>query len=420
MKLWDSLRRAALAGLLIALAGIACVQPSEAADPLKIGFSMALTGGLAANGKAALLAIKLWAEDVNAKGGLLGRNVTLDYYDDQSTPSNVPGIYTKLISVDKVDLLISPYGTNMIAPSMPVVMQSGKTMMSLFGVGVNDQFHYDRYFQIMPLGPNSGAAIPTGFFDVAMKLDPKPRSVALVGADAEFGKVTTDAARVIAKQLGLKIVYDRSYPPNTMEFSSILRSVQATKPDIVFVAAYPTDGTGLVRAAHEIGLKTELFGGGMAGSQYAAIKTQLGPLLNRFISYETYVPSEKMQYPEVEAFLKRYRAEAATQGVDALGYYVPPFIYAAMQIVGEAVTKTGSLDQKLLAETMHKTSFDTILGPISFAPDGEWAKSRILIVQYQGIKNNDLDQFLKVGTQTILYPDDLAAGKIETPFQADH
>ena len=89
---------------------------------------MALTGPLAPNGKQALLGAKIWEEETNAKGGLLGRHVKLVNYDDQSNPPTVPGIYTKLLDVDKVDLVVGPYATNMNAPAMPVVMQKGKTL----------------------------------------------------------------------------------------------------------------------------------------------------------------------------------------------------------------------------------------------------------------------------------------------------
>ena len=99
-------------------------QQPPSGEPIKIGFGMGLTGGLAANGKAALLAMKIWEEEINAKGGLLGRPVKLIYYDDQSNPATVPGIYTKLLDVDKVDLVVSDYGTNLIAPAMPVVIQN--------------------------------------------------------------------------------------------------------------------------------------------------------------------------------------------------------------------------------------------------------------------------------------------------------
>jgi len=388
-----------------------------AADPIKVGFSMALTGGLAANGKAALLAMQMWAEDVNKKGGLLGRPVQLIHYDDQSNPSTVPSLYTKLIDLDKVDLVISPYGTNLIAPAMPVVMQKGMTMMSLFGVGVNKQFDYDRYFQIMPLGVESGHAIPNGFFEVLKTMNPAPKTIAIVGADAEFGKITSDAARDIAKKIGLKIVYDRSYPPSTVDFAPIARAIQSANPDAVFIASYPIDSVGLYRSLNEVGLKTKLLGGGAVGPQFAAIKAQLGPLLNNALGYETYVPSDKMNFPGVQDFIKRYQQQASGQGIDPLGYYVPPFIYAAMEIVGQAVEKTKSLDQKALAKTMHENSFSTIVGDIRFAKNGEWTEPRMLMVQYKGIEGNGVDQFRDPARYTILYPPAFKSGDVVVPYR---
>src|SRR6202140_5478350 len=141
--------------------GAALLSPALAAvpafaqggEPIKIGFSMALTGPLAANGKQALLGAKIWEEEINAKGGLLGRKVQLINYDDQSNPATVPGIYTKLLDVDKVDLVVGPYATNMNAPAMPVVMQKGKTYISLFALGLNSEFHYAKYFSMLPSGP---------------------------------------------------------------------------------------------------------------------------------------------------------------------------------------------------------------------------------------------------------------------------
>lgn len=388
-----------------------------AADPIKVGLSMALTGGLAANGKAALLAIQMWADDVNAKGGLLGRKVQIVSYDDQSNPSTVPSLYTKLIDLDKVDLVVSPYGTNLIAPAMPVVMQKGMTMMGLFGVAVNKQFDYDQYFQIMPLGPDSGAAIPTAFFEVVKTMNPMPKTVAITGADAEFGKISTDAARDIAKKMGLKVVYDRSYPPATVDFAPIARAIQSANPEVVFIAGYPIDSVGLFRAVSEVGLKTKLIGGGSAGPQFAAVKSQLGPLLNNALGYETYVPSDKMNFPGIQDFLKRYQEKATEQGIDPLGFYVPPFIYAAMQIVGDAVEKTKSLDQKALAKTMHANSFSTIVGDVKFAANGEWTEPRMLMVQYKNIVGNDVAQFRNPDRYTILYPPAFKSGDVAVPYR---
>src|SRR6266581_3652065 len=139
----------------------------QAAEPITIGFGMALTGGLAGAGKPALLAMQIWQDDVNAKGGLLGRPVKLIYYDDQSSPPTVPGIYTKLLDVDKVDFAISPYASTQIAPAMPIMMQKKRLYLSLFGTGINDEFNYDKYFSMLPTGPNPKPAFTKGFFNVA-------------------------------------------------------------------------------------------------------------------------------------------------------------------------------------------------------------------------------------------------------------
>src|SRR6476646_1990002 len=120
-----------------------------AAEPIKIGFGMGLTGGLASAGKAALLGMKIWEEEINAKGGLLGRPVKLIYYDDQSSPATVPGIFTKLLDIDKVDIVMGDYGTNLLAPAMPVVIQHKMTFFALFGLDVNKEFNYERYFSMV-------------------------------------------------------------------------------------------------------------------------------------------------------------------------------------------------------------------------------------------------------------------------------
>jgi branched-chain amino acid transport system substrate-binding protein len=179
VKITNRFRSVAVLAALAALIAHTPLDQTFAADPIKVGFSMALTGAIAGNGKAALLATQMWADDQNAKGGLQGRPVELIYYDDQSNPSLVPGIYTKLFDIDKVDLVISGYGTNIIGPAMPLVMKHNKVFMSLAGLRVNEQFHYDKYFQIQPLGPDAHLTFAQGFFEVAMTMDPKPKTVAI-------------------------------------------------------------------------------------------------------------------------------------------------------------------------------------------------------------------------------------------------
>jgi branched-chain amino acid transport system substrate-binding protein len=146
--------RACVTGLTLALVAIAAAAPARTAEPIKIGFGMALTGGLSANGKSALLAMKIWEEGTNATGGLLGRPVRLVYYDDQSNPATVPALFTKLLEVDKVDLVVGDYGTNLLAPAMPVIMSHNMTFIGLFGLAVNSVFNYPKYFSTFPTGPD--------------------------------------------------------------------------------------------------------------------------------------------------------------------------------------------------------------------------------------------------------------------------
>ena len=393
-------------------ASVADAQTST--PPLRIGFSIARSGVAAGNGTAGLLAMKMWAEDVNQKGGILGRKVDLVYYDDQSNATLVPGIYSKLLDVDKVDLVVSPYGTNFVAPAMPIVMSRGMVFLSSFALGVNEEFKYGRYFQMQPNGSEGALEYSRGFFEIAAKLNPKPTTVALVGDDAEFGVRALEGARENAKRYGVKIVYDKRYPPSTTDFTPILRSIRATNPDLVYIASYPLGSVGLLRSASELAFKPKLLGGATMGLQFASIKTQLGELLNGILCYDLYVPEPTMKFEGIDRFLARYQERAVREGTDALGFYLPSFQYALMQILGDAVQAVGAVDQAKIAEHVHKTTFKTIVGDVAFGADGEWKAPRTLVVQYQGIKGNDVEQFKQPGRQIIVWPPQYKSGELKT------
>ena len=409
--------RAALVGALVAAFALSAAgTPALAADPIKIGCGMALTGGLAANGKAALMAMQIWAEDVNKKGGILGRPVQLVYYDDQTKPATVPGIYTKLLDVDKVHFVVSGYGTNLIAPAMPIVMERKLVFPGLFGLANNEKAKYPGYYQIMPAGPNPAVDWTGTFFEVAMRQKPKPQTIALVGADAEFPHNALAGARVNVKKHGLKIVYDSTYPPTTVDYTPIVRAIKATNADIVFVASYPPDSAGMVLAAHEVGLQPKIFGGGMVGLQFAALLTKLGPRLNGILNYDVWVPEPTMKFPGIEAFLQKYQARAEKEGVDPLGHYLPPFAYAYVQVLGQAIEATKSLDQQKVADYIKSHEHDTIVGKVKFGPNGEWAKGRMLQIQFQGIESTDVAQFKKPGKRVVLWPEEFKSGNLIYPY----
>ncbi|HEU0216591.1 MAG TPA: amino acid ABC transporter substrate-binding protein [Stellaceae bacterium] len=389
---------------------------AEDTPPIKIGFGMALTGGLAGGGKQALLAMQMWESNINAKGGLLGRPVKLIYYDDQSNPATVPALYTKMIDVDKVDFIVSGYGTAMIAPAMPIAIQHNMMFFGLFGLAVNDEFHYDKYFSMLPSGQDAARNFADPFFKVAMAGNPKPKTLAILAEDSQFPKNASGAIHDIAKEDGLQIVYDKTYPPGTPDFTPIVQAIQAATPDAVFVASYPPGSVGMLRAATESGLKTKFFGGGMVGLQFTPIKLQFGPKLNGVIDYDWWIPAPTMQFPGIVDFLKQYQAKAGAEGVDPLGWYLAPFGYAYLQILGDAIEATKSTDQSKISEYMHSNTFKTIVGDIAFGEDGEWSKSRVLEVQWQGVKGNTIDDFKDAKNEVILEPSEYKTGTVVAPY----
>ena len=391
----------------------------SAEGPLRIGYTMPLSGGLAGNGRPAFLAHKLWVEDVNAKGGLLGRIVELVNYDDQSNAGQVPALYTKLIEVDKVDLVVSSYATALIAPAMPVVMAHGMAFVTqILGSATNDAFQYDRTVNVSPTGGNMQQDFAKGFFEVAMSADPKPKTVAIAGLDSDFLQRSMKSARTQAKAAGLEIVYDKSYPPSTVDYGPIVRAIEAATPDIVYLASYPTDSVGLLKAIYEAKLSATVVGGGMIGPQITAIKAQFGPLLNNLVCWDSYAPEPTMKFPGVDAFLERYRAAAEKEKTDPLGLYAPPLAYAQMQVMEQAVARVGKIDQEAIGADFHASTFPTVLGDLKFDARGEWVHERNLYVQYQGVKGSDVEQFKKPGVEVILYPDQYKSGKFLTPFPA--
>ena len=390
---------------------------AKAADPIRIGTSLALTGGVAPIGKQVLAALQIWRDDVNAKGGLLGRPVELVYYDDQSNPNNVPQLFTKLIEVDKVDLFIGPYATNMVAPAIPVLMQYKKTTIGILANAANSKMHYDQYFSMLPTGPEPQKAFAYGFFELAAAATPRPKTVAIVAADAEFAQNAADGARQSIKEIGgFDLVLDQKYPPTTTDYTPIMRAVQALNPDIVFVAAYPPDSVGIVRAANEIGLTPKMFGGAFIGLLVTPIKVQLGPLMNGIVNNETFLPAPSLTFNGTKEMMAKYQAAAPAAGIDPLGPAFPPIGYAAGQVLAEAVEGTQSLDQKVLADYMHVHTFSTVVGDIKFGKDGEWAKSRVFFTQFQHVAPNSLDQFRDSSHEVIVWPKEYKTGDLIYPY----
>src|SRR3989475_11784635 len=299
---------------------------------------------------------------------------------------------------------------------MPIAMERKLTIMGMFGLANNEKYQYPTYFQIQPAGPDPQTSTAIGFFELAAKQTPRPQTVAIVGADAEYPQNALVGARELIKKFGLKTVYDRTYPPTTVDYTPIVRAIKAANADIVFVASYPPDSVGIVLAAHEVGLRPKLFGGGMVGLQFATFQTKLGAKLNGIVNYDFWVPEPTLNFPGVNEFLKKYQAQAEKAGVDPLGHYLPPWAYAMMQVMGQAIEAAKSTDQKTVGEYLRTQAFDTIVGKVKFGSNGEWEKPRMLLVQYQNIKGTDINQFAGPGKRVVLLPEALKSGSLIYPY----
>jgi branched-chain amino acid transport system substrate-binding protein len=409
-------RRTLLGGAIaVTMLGLTSSALAQQA-PIKIGMSMAQTGGLAAGGKASLLGIEIWRDDVNARGGLLGRKVELVVYDDKSSASETPAIYAKLLDVDKVDFLFAPYATVPTAPIMPLVKQRGLLLIGNFSFQVNSKVGHDMWFNNAPWGPADSWA--TAFLDLAEKAGGK--TIALLAADQEFAQNLALTARDVAKKRNMPIVFDQAYPPNTVEFSGIVRALKSAKPDIVYVASYPPDSAGILRAVNEIGMgdNVRIFGGAMVGLQFASVMDNMGSLLNGVVNYNSWLPEPSMYFDGTKTFFETYAKRAVEAKVDPLGYYLAPFGYASGQLLEQAVKATGSLDQKAIAKYLHDNEVKTIVGPIAFSADGERKETAVLQAQFRGIADKNVEQFRSPGKQVILFPDKRKSGDLISPFEA--
>ena len=381
-------------------------------NTVKLGMSMPQTGSLGAGGQAALVALRMWVDEVNVRGGLLGKRVELIAYDDQTNPANVPGIYTKLLDVDRVDLLIAPYGTVPTAPVMPMVKERKKLLMGNFSFQVNAKVQHDMWFNNSPW--NDASSWSDGFVKAGQRAGAK--TIAFLAADQEFAQNLANGARELAKKANIKAVYDQNYPPATTDFSSLIRAIRQAKPDIVYFMSYPNDSVAIVRAVNEIGVgsQVQIIGGGMVGLQFTPIMASLGSLMNGFTNYNSYVPG--MKYPGIEDFLKRYAARAKEAKVDPLGFYLPPFNYAIGQMLEQAVNGANSLEDAKIAAYLKKNEMRTVVGPIRFDKNGEWANPRVVQAQFRGIVDKDVEQFRQPGKQIVIYPDAYKTGDVITPF----
>lgn len=386
------------------------------ARPIKIGYCLSLTGPLASNGWAARLAHEIWEQDVNRKGGLLGRPVQMICVDDETQQAKVTGIYKQLLDDEKVDLVIGGYGDNSVAPAMAIVIERNRYFVTLMALASNTSHNYANFFVMIPTGPHPSEGLTEGFFELAAAQMPKPETMAILAADALFAKSPVAGGKTLAGQHGFRIIADEEYELSTTDFGPVISKLKTANPDILFMCSYLKDTVAILRAVDALCLAPKIIGGAMIGPQNGEVKSELGPLLNGVVNYEYWLPAPKMMYPGIGEMIKKYQSRARAVGADPLGFYVAPQAYAQIQIVEQAIAGTASLEDEKLARFTRENTFSTILGDVKFGSGGAWSTARVLQVQYRDIPDHDLENFKDTRTQAVVWPSHLASQTLIYPY----
>jgi branched-chain amino acid transport system substrate-binding protein len=385
--------------------------------PLRIGYGLSLSGALASNGKTARLAHQIWQEKVNTTGGLLGRPVELVCIDDQTNPKLVADIYQRLLDIEKVDLVIGGYGDNSVAPAMPLIIERRRFFLGLMALAVNAKFHYSQYFVMIPTGPQPHLALSDGFFELAGRQSPRPETVAILIADAPFSQSPAQGAKDNLARHGMRVISEGKYPLSpTTDFAPYMADLKRINPDVLFLCSYINDSIGLIKAMDAAGLSPKLVGGAMIGPQNGVVKAELGALLNGLVNYEYWLPVPSLINPQIESLIATYQTRAEEAGADPLGYYVAPLAYAQMQVLEQAIRAVDRADDAALSDYTRTTTFDTVVGKVTFGKGGGWSRPRVLTVQFQNIQSNAISEFKRPNTQVVVYPSETASGGVIYPY----
>ena len=387
--------RKTLGALLTAAAVLATGVATEAQGPIRIGASLSLTGTYAKLGKNQHEGYQLCQKDLNAKGGLLGRKIEFVVYDDQSMPPTGVRLYEKLITEDKVDVVMGPYSSP-ITEAVANVTEKYKKIMVTPLAATTSIFRKEprRKYIFMILSP--AEVYLEGLIDTAAKRGLK--TVAVVNEDTLFSKAAASGAVELAKKKGLQVVFQEAYPKGNTDFSALLTKVKATNADVIAAATYFDDAVALTRQMRELNVNPKMYGVTVGGDLPEFYETLKG---NAEYIYGATQWEPVLNYPGNKEFFEAYKAEFKHEPS-----YHSAAGYAGCLIYAEGVKRAGSLDADKVREQLLKLEMRTMFGDYKVDQDGFQTAHKMVTFQWQKEK------------KVVVWPDDLAQGKIIFPTPA--
>ena len=387
MTSWKRLAPVALAGVVFASLPL----PAAAQTPIKIGASMSVTGTYAKPGTYQKQGYDVCIDELNAKGGILGRKVELVIYDDQSTPATAVRLYEKLITEDKVDAVMGPY-SSAVSEAVANVTEKYKKVMVAPLAATTSIFKKGRKYIFMVITPAENYL--DGLIDMAAKRGLK--TVAIINEDTLFPKASAAGTAEAAKKKGMQVVLQEAYPKGNTDFSALLVKIKAANPDVIAAGTYFDDAVAITRQMKELNVNPKMFGltvGGDLPEFYDLLKQ------NADYIYGSTQWDESLPYPGQKEFLAAYKAKFKGQEPS----YHTAAGYAGCLIYAEAVKKAGTLDADKVREQLLKMEIKTAFGDYKVEPDGFQIAHKMVMLQWQD------------GKRIVVWPDDLANGKMRYP-----
>jgi branched-chain amino acid transport system substrate-binding protein len=379
----------AVASMALALGACASSSNNSGASastssgaPLVIGASVSLTGDFADSGKAVQRGYQLWANEVNAKGGVLGRKVTMKIVDDASSPTQVVSNYQNLINRDKVNLVFGPFSSLLTVPASQVAKRYGYAFLEPAGGGpaVFAQ-NLNNLFFIQPAPVVKSGDV---FADWVLSLpaDQRPKTAAYTELDDPFATPIAESVRARFEAAGIKTVYKQVYPAETQDFSAIMSKVVAANPDMLVGGTQNEDAYAQVKTLVQLKFSPKFMFLSNGANSPLEFPSKVGANNTQGImSAGDWFPGSTAAGSDAftAAYIKAYGGSADT--IDNSSAEA----YAAGQVLEAVATKTGKIDNPTIITTLHQGSWPTVLGNLSWGPNGAPSGSFNLI-QWQGGK----------------------------------
>jgi ABC-type branched-subunit amino acid transport system substrate-binding protein len=393
LALWRLGFRGALAWLLVvAFASTAVAAPSG--PPVRIGSTLALTGPLAPTALLHKIAGEIYIEELNKANGLLGRPVEWVLLDDQSKPDVARSLYEKLITVDKVDLLMGPYATSGILAAMGVAQRYQKVLPH-HSFGMPHLAKYEMHFPTAPFGPQPNVTVPTTVFDALAATATPPKSVAIVTSKFPSAQFLSAGARDVAAKRGLKVALYLEYEFGTRDWGALAARVKDAQADFLWVGSLGLDSNQLLEAMKKLDYTPprhfHLFPA--PGPLALAPDGKLGLATTVFEEHPPFTNN-----PGAARLVPLFRERASKANVPY------PYVdtqaggsFAAWQILEAAVMATKSLDDKVLGQWLRKNRVPTIIGTLRFDGPNNYGDDLFKVKQVQD------------GKWVVVWPRDFAA-----------